>query len=143
MIDFRDDQEREDILRDMQVNMNEEIRAALQYICHRIAARGQNSLLADSFKSASLDEMAHILYFSDLITKYGGSPVFTDWDIDKSGDLKTMLEKDLLLETEALGRYAAQIERMKDHPELVSLLKSVRDDEEDHRDEFAGYLEKI
>ena len=106
MISFKNDADREYILNMLQENMNEEFRATLQYICHRISAKDREEVMADSFKSAGLDEMAHILFFSDLITKCGGTPAFTDWKIDTSTELASMLEADIALEQKARERYA-------------------------------------
>lgn len=88
-------------------NMNSEFRAVLQYICHRISAKDQDVLLAESFKSAALDEMSHLLFFSDLINRHGGAPVFEKWKVDQSNIISTMLETDLRLEREARERYPA------------------------------------
>jgi bacterioferritin (cytochrome b1) len=143
MIAFKSDADKKFVLTCLQENMNEEYRATMQYVCHRISARGQDDVMADSFKSAALDEMAHILFFSDLITKHGAVPCFTDWEIDKSTDLKSMLEADIRLEQAARARYAQQIARLEAYPELVGLLKSVLSDEEDHENEFSAYLKKL
>jgi bacterioferritin (cytochrome b1) len=123
--------------------MNQELRATFQYICHRISAMDSNGLLAESFKTAALDEMTHILYFSDLITKYGGKPRFTEWPIDKSSDLKTMLETDLQLEQEAKVRYSGQIEDFKDFADVMGILQEVLDDENSHEETFQRYSEKL
>ena len=140
---FTSDEDKEAVIDTLQLNMNEEFRATLQYICHRISALDRDPVLADSFKSAALDEMAHILFFSDLITKLGGTPTFTDWDIDKSIDLKAMLEKDVALEKLAKLRYSGQLERLQEYPELISIITAVLNDEEDHEAEFARYLENL
>ncbi len=142
MIKLKDEKDREIILKHLQIDMNEEFKAVLQYICHRISAKSIDNGLAEAFKSASLDEMAHILFFSDLITKYGGTPEFSTWDIDKSNDIKVMLEKDIELEQAAVKRYEKQIEDLQDYPELVTILTSVLNDEEDHEVVFLEYLKK-
>lgn len=80
MITFESEHDRQEMLDALGLNMNEEFRATLQYICHRILAQEYDHVLSESFKSAALDEMAHILFFSDLITRYGGKPKFTRWD---------------------------------------------------------------
>ena len=133
----------QELLEALNRNMNEEFRATLQYICHRILARGNNSVLSESFKSAALDEMSHILFFSDLITKYGGTIQLGEWDTDRSQEIDEMIKKDLELEQAAKARYAAQIEQFRDHPEVQTLLKSVLADEEDHEAEFTRYLKEI
>ena len=123
-------------------NMNSEFRAVLQYICHRISARNQDSMLAESFKSAALDEMSHMLFFSDLISRYGGTPIFEEWMVDQSSDIITMLETDLQLEKEARERYARQQELFKEFSDVTSVLAQVLADEADHEETFEQYLEK-
>ena len=140
MIKFETEEEKQVVMACLEQNMNEEYRATLQYICHRISALGKNNMIAEAFKSAALDEMAHILYFSDMITKLGGDPNFTDWEVDKSTDLKTMLQTDIQLEKEAIKRYSDQLEKLKKYPELYSIIEGVLSDEEDHRDTFADFV---
>ena len=136
-----DNKIKEALLAALNLNMNQELRATFQYICHRIAAKDSNVLLAESFKTAALDEMTHILYFSDLITKCGGKPQFTEWEIDKSSDVKTMLESDLKLEQEARIRYSDQLDNFKDFADVMAILEDVLDDENSHEDTFQRYVE--
>jgi len=143
MIKFETEEEKQVVMDCLEENMNEEYRATLQYICHRISAQGKNNMMAEAFKTAALDEMAHILYFSDMITKLGGDPIFTDWEIDKSTDLKTMLQKDVQLEKEAIKRYSDQLDKLKVYPELHSIIEGVLSDEEDHRDTFTDFMKHI
>jgi len=143
VISFKNESDRQEALHALEIDMNEEIRATLQYICHRISSKGREEVIAESFKTAALDEMTHILYFSDLITKYGGTPQFKDWQIDQSSELKMMLEADIQLEESAKQRYKSQIDRFKEYSELVSILQSVLDDEEDHEEIFTRYLKKF
>ena len=140
MISFKNENDRREALQALERNMNEEIRATLQYICHRISSKGRGEVLAESFKTAALDEMSHILYFSDLITKCGGTPRFKEWQVDRSNELKMMLEADIQLEESATQRYKSQIERFEGYPELVAMLQSVLDDEEDHEKTFKRFL---
>lgn len=140
---FKNEQDQKEILACLMENMNEEFRATLQYICHRISAKGRHEMLSDSFKSAALDEMSHILFFSDLITKYGETPRFTDWALDQSDDIKDMLTHDIALEKEARERYSSQLERFSQYPELTALLKNVLGDEDDHEEMFIAYRNKL
>jgi bacterioferritin (cytochrome b1) len=123
-------------------NMNSEFRAVLQYICHRISAKDQDVLLAESFKSAALDEMSHLLFFSDLINRHGGAPVFEEWKVDQSNIISTMLETDLRLEREARERYARQLELFHDYADVTTVLAQVLADETDHEETFQRYLDK-
>jgi bacterioferritin (cytochrome b1) len=140
MITFKNENDRQELLKALDLDMNEEFRATLQYIAHRILARGEHQVLAEAFKSAALDEMSHILFFSDLITKYGGTPHLLHWDIDKSSAIKEMLKQDIALEQAARQRYVSQLERFRDYPEFCSIISSVLADEEDHEDEFSRHL---
>jgi len=133
----------QELLKALNQNMNEEFRATLQYICHRILARKKHPVLAESFKSAALDEMSHILFFSDLIEKHGGVLEFGEWGTDQSSDIARMLRADIALEQAARERYALQIEQFSSYPEICSLLKNVLADEEDHETEFSRYLQEI
>ena len=123
----------------LNLNMNQELRATFQYICHRITAHTTDRLLAESFKTAALDEMTHILYFSDLMSKYGGKPSFNEWPVDKSSDVKTMLATDLQLEKEAKIRYADQVKKFKDFEDVMIILQDVLEDENDHEETFLRY----
>ena len=143
MVGYKEDIGKQKLLDALNLNMNQELRATFQYICHRISAMDSNTLLAESFKTAALDEMTHILYFSDLITKYGGKPQFSEWDIDKSSDLKTMLETDIKLEKEAKVRYSGQIEDFKSLSDVISILEDVLEDEKSHEETFQRYSESL
>ena len=140
---FNSEADRDKIISLLEQNMNDEFAATLQYVCHRISAQGRNQTLAEAFKSAALDEMAHILFFSDLITKMGGVPRFSDWSIDKSDDIKTMIEQDIRLETSAIDRYTRQLDELAAYPEIYSIIENVIIDEKDHMDIFSDYLSKI
>ena len=140
MSTIKNENDKHAILEALELNVNEEFRATLQYICHRISSKGKDELLTESFKTAALDEMTHILFFSDLIRKYGGEPRFREWQIDKSNDLKVMIETDLQLEIAAKQRYKSQLEKFKDYPELTNLIKSVLDDEEEHENSLKRYI---
>ena len=140
---FKNENDKKAILEALELNVNEEFRATLQYICHRISSKGKDELLTESFKTAALDEMTHILFFSDLIRKYGGEPHFREWRIDKSNDLKVMIETDLQLEIAAKQRYKSQLEKFKDYPELTNLIKSVLDDEEEHENSLKRYIREL
>jgi bacterioferritin (cytochrome b1) len=139
MNDSSKEHNREKLLDALNLNVNQELRATFQYICHRIAAHTTDRLLAESFKTAALDEMTHILYFSDLMSKYSGNPSIQEWPVDKSSDVKTMLAADLQLEKEAKIRYTDQMERFKDFEDVMIILQDVLDDEKDHEETFLRY----
>ncbi len=132
---------KEELINALNGNMNDEFRAVLQYICHRISARNEDIMLAESFKTAALDEMSHMLFFSDLISRYGGTPRFESWKVDQSSDIEVMLETDLRLEKEARLRYARQLELFHAYTDATSVLSAVLADETDHEETFQRYLD--
>ena len=131
----------EELIHALNGNMNDEFRAVLQYICHRISARNEDIMLAESFKTAALDEMSHMLFFSDLISRYGGTPRFEAWKVDQSSDIHLMLEADLRLEQEARERYTHQLQLFKEFSDVTSVLSDVLADENDHEETFQRYID--
>ena len=94
-------------------------------------------------EAISVDEMRHMWWLADLITKRGGKPTMEHQELDFSGeDLKTMLERQIQLESDGIERYNYQIDVIDDE-EVVGVLKHIRDEEKRHRKEFRMRLEKL
>ena len=93
-------------------------------------------------EAISVDEMRHMWWLADLIIKRGGKPVMDHEKLDFGGDdLKGMLEKQILLETEAIEMYKRMISTIDD-PEVVGVMKHALDEERRHRKEFKDRLKK-
>ena len=87
-------------------------------------------------EAISVDEMRHMWWLADLITKRGGKPVMQHKELDFSAeDTSGMLEMQIALETEGIEKYKAQIDILDD-PEVVGVLKHILDEEKRHRKEF-------
>jgi len=94
-------------------------------------------------EAIAVDEMRHMWWLADLITKRGGKPSMEHKELDFGGDdLKRMLEKQISLETDGIENYKKQIEIIKD-PEVVGVLKHILDEEKRHRKEFRIRLKEI
>ena len=94
-------------------------------------------------EAISIDEMRHMNWLADLIMKRGGKPTMEHKELDFGGDdLRSQLEKQIALETEAVERYKKHIE-MIDDAEVVGVLKHILDEEKRHRKEFRMRLERI
>ncbi len=94
-------------------------------------------------EAISVDEMRHMWWLADLITKRGGKPTMQHKELDFGGEtLQEMLEKQIQLESEGIDIYTHQIEIIDDE-EVVGVLKHIRDEERRHRKEFRERLEKI
>ena len=90
-----------------------------------------------------MDEMRHMWWLADLITKRGGKPAMEHKELDFGGDdLERMLEKQISLETDGIERYKTQIETTKD-PEVVGVIKHILDEEKRHRTEFRIRLKEL
>ena len=69
-----------------------------------------------------------------------GTPGLVEWKVDKSAEIKEMIERDVELEQEAEKRYASQLNRFAGYAEFCSIIQSVLADEEGHEEEFNRYL---
>lgn len=94
-------------------------------------------------EAISVDEMRHMWWLSDLITKRGGKPTMEHRELDFGGkDLKSQLEHQIQLETNGINRYTEQI-KIIDDEEVVGVLKHILDEEKRHRKEFRMRLEGL
>ena len=91
----------------------------------------------------SMDEMRHMWWLADLIVKRDGKPSMEHKELNFGGDdLKSQLQRQIALETEAIERYKQQID-MIDDTEVVGVLKHILDEEKRHRKEFKMRLETL
>lgn len=94
-------------------------------------------------EAISVDEMRHMWWLADLITKRGGKPTMEHKELDfGENKLKSQLERQIQLETEGINRYDHQIEIIDDE-EVVGVLKHILDEEKRHRKEFKMRLEEL
>jgi len=94
-------------------------------------------------EAISVDEMRHMWWLADLITKRGGKPTMEHQELDFSNDdLKIMLKQQIQLETNGINRYNHQIDIIDDD-EVVGVLKHILDEEKRHRTEFKMRLEGL
>ncbi len=91
----------------------------------------------------AVDEMRHMNWLADLIVKRGGQPSMEHRELTFGGDdLKSQLELQRNLETEAVERYKRHI-ALIDDPEVIGVLKHILDEEKRHRKEFRMRIEKL
>jgi bacterioferritin len=94
-------------------------------------------------EAISVDEMRHMNWLADLIVKRGGQPSMEHRVLNFGGDdLRSQLELQRELETEAVERYKKQI-GLIDDPEVVGVLKHILDEEKRHRKEFRMRIDKL
>ncbi|MDI6702714.1 ferritin-like domain-containing protein [Methanothermobacter wolfeii] len=94
-------------------------------------------------EAIAVDEMRHMWWLADLITKRGGRPSMETGEIDYIGeDIKAGLEKQIEKETEGIEEYERQIAIIDDE-EVVGVLKHIVDEEKRHRKEFRERIAKL
>ena len=83
-------------------------------------------------------------WLADLITKRGGKPTMEHQELDfDNDDLKSMLKRQIKLESDGIDRYNHQIAIIDSDDEVVGVLKHILDEEKRHRKEFKMRLEDL
>jgi len=133
--------DKKEIIQKLNEDFVRELEASMIYV--------QNSFLMDDCdpsrvtEAISVDEMRHIWWLADLITKRGGKPTMEHKELNFGGDsLEEMLQRQIQLESEGIEIYTHQIGVIDDE-EVVGVLKHIRDEERRHRKEFKERLENI
>lgn len=96
-------------------------------------------------EAISVDEMRHMWWLADLIIKRGGKPTMEHKELDfGNDDLKSMLKRQIQLESDGIDRYNHQIAIIDNNDdEVVGVLKHILDEEKRHRKEFKMRLEDL
>jgi bacterioferritin len=131
----------EEIIRILNEDFVREIEATMIYV--------RNAFIMDQCdpsrvtEDIAVDEMRHMWWLADLIVKRGGKPRMEHKELEFGGDdLRSQLERQIVLETEGIERYKQQIDAIDD-AEVVGVLKHILDEEKRHRKEFRMRLERI
>jgi bacterioferritin len=94
-------------------------------------------------EAIAVDEMRHMWWLADLITKRGGKPSMEHHVLEFGGDdLKSQLQRQVTLETEAIDIYKRIIDTVDDQ-EVVGVAKHILDEERRHRKEFKERLARL
>jgi len=132
--------DKEEVVRILNEDSVDELEATMVYVRNSyIMNKCDPSQLTEAI---GVDEMRHMWWLADLITKRGGKPTMEHKVLDFGGDdLKGMLAWQIEMETHDIEKYKRQIEAVDD-PEVVGVLKHILDEEKRHRKEFRERLEK-
>lgn len=133
--------EKEDIIDLLNENFRRELEATMIY--------SQNSFIMEECdpsrvtEAIAVDEMRHMWWLADLITKRGGKPTMEHQELDFGGEnLEAMLQRQIQLESDGINRYIHQIEIIDDE-EVVGVLEHILAEEKRHRKEFKERLDKL
>ncbi|MFY9638159.1 MAG: ferritin-like domain-containing protein [Methanobacterium sp.] len=131
----------EEVVKLLNVDFLKELEASMIYVYNSfIMEECDPSRVTEAI---SVDEMSHMWWLADLITKRGGKPTMEHSELDlEDDDLKTMLERQIQLESDGIERYTHQIDIIDDD-EVVGVLKHILDEEKRHRKEFKMRLEGL
>lgn len=133
--------EKDDVIRILNEDFMRELEATLIYVRNSFIMKDCDP--SKVTEAIAVDEMRHMWWLADLITKRGGKPVMEHKELDfGEDDLRGLLEKQIALETEGIENYKKQIETTND-PEIVGVLKHILDEEKRHRKEFRIRLEGL
>ena len=124
----------DDIIKLLNEDFVRELEASMIYVYNSfIIEECESSRVTEAI---SVDEMRHMWWLADLITKRGGKPTMEHQELDFGGeDIKMMLQRQLQLESDGIERYNYQIGIIDDE-EVVGVLKHILDEEKRHRKEF-------
>ena len=128
----------DDIIKLLNEDFVRELEASMIYVYNSfIIEECESSRVTEAI---SVDEMRHMWWLADLITKRGGKPTMEHKELDFGGeDLKSILKYQIQLETNAVDRYNHHIDIIDDE-EVVGVLKHILDEEKRHRKEYQNKI---
>jgi bacterioferritin len=131
----------DDIIKFLNEDFVRELEASMIYVYNSFIIEECDSSRVT--EAISVDEMRHMWWLADLITKRGGKPTMEHQELNFGGeDLKSMLQRQIQLESDGIDRYNHQIDIIDDE-EVVGVLKHILDEEKRHRKEFRMRLEEL
>ncbi|MBH5338262.1 bacterioferritin [Streptomyces pactum] len=124
----------------------------LRYTRHAISASGiDRAQVSAEFTEHAAEEMQHAVRAAERVSQLGGDPDFdpatltrrahTDYTTPPDGELKTMLENNLLAERIVISTYQEIIRWLGDSdPTTRRLMESILEEEEEHADDLVDLL---
>jgi bacterioferritin len=130
--------DKEDLLKLLNEAFMHELKNSMVYVRNSFVIRQCDPSRVT--EAIAVDEMRHMWWLAELIVKREGKPVMEHGELDFGGDdLKGMLERQVVLDTEAIEMYKRGI-TVIDDPEVVGVMKHALDEEKRHRKEFRERL---
>jgi bacterioferritin len=131
----------DDIIKLLNEDFVRELEASMIYVYNSfIIEECESSRVTEAI---SVDEMRHMWWLADLITKRGGKPTMEHKELDFGGeDLESILKYQIQLETNAVDRYQHHIDIVDDE-EVAGVLKHILDEEKRHRKEYKIRLNEL
>ncbi|MDI9618945.1 ferritin-like domain-containing protein [Methanothermobacter sp.] len=131
----------ERIIELLNIDFRHELEATMMYTYNAFVI--EDCDLSRLTEGIAADEMRHMWWLADLITKRGGRPSMEIGKVEYIGeDLIEGLERQIQKETEGIEEYERQIEIIDDD-EVAGVLRHIIDEEKRHRKEFRERLERL
>ena len=133
------------IIKALNVDIELEIGAIIQYIMHEVMAEGMESpAIMEKFEEIAKVEMKHLQRFADRVNYLGGVPSTKPAPIKVGGTLRKMVQDDLDGEYMAIKTYKEHVKMCDQIGDTTTrlMLEEILSDEEDHADTLETVLEK-
>ncbi|MDI9615302.1 ferritin-like domain-containing protein [Methanothermobacter sp.] len=131
----------ERIIELLNIDFRHELEATMMYTYNAFVI--EDCDLSRLTEGIAADEMRHMWWLADLITKRGGRPSMEIGKVEYIGeDLIEGLERQIQKETEGIEEYERQI-AIIDDDEVTGVLRHIVDEEKRHRKEFRERLERL
>ncbi|QHN08440.1 ferritin-like domain-containing protein [Methanothermobacter sp. THM-2] len=131
----------ERIIELLNIDFRHELEATMMYTYNAFVI--EDCDLSRLTEGIAADEMRHMWWLADLITKRGGRPSMEIGKVEYLGeDIIEGLERQIQKETEGIEEYERQIEIIDDD-EVTGVLRHIIDEEKRHRKEFRERLERL
>ena len=115
--------------------------AIIQYLEHAYAM-GEGEITCE-IEAVAREEMRHLDWLAETITKLGGTPSFARGDMRRGGkSVSDWMQNNVLLEEDAAALYREHIKAI-DNPEIKRLLQRILSDELAHHGQFEHFVEKV
>jgi bacterioferritin len=145
--------DRERVIQVLNEALATELVCILRYKRHYYTATGINAEpVAAEFLQHATEEQMHADMLATRITQLGGAPDFdpdtltmrSHAEYDESLDLIEMIKEDLVAERVAIASYLETIQWLgSGDPTTRRMLETILEQEEEHADDLAGFLEKL
>jgi len=131
----------ERIIELLNIDFRHELEATMMYTYNAFVI--EDCDLSRLTEGIAADEMRHMWWLADLITKRGGRPSMEIGEVEYLGeDIIEGIERQIQKETEGIEEYERQIEIIDDD-EVTGVLRHIVDEEKRHRKEFRERLERL
>ncbi|WP_394354495.1 ferritin-like domain-containing protein [Methanothermobacter thermautotrophicus] len=133
--------DRKEIVELLNIDFRHELEATMMYTYNSFVI--EDCDISRLTEAIAADEMRHMWWLADLITKRGGRPSMELGEVEYVGeDIKEGLERQIQKETEGIEEYERQI-KIIDDEEVVGVLRHIVDEEKRHRKEFRERIERL